>query len=168
MGMDTKTRTDLLIAAMNAVGPVSEPTTNSKGTEIASAAETWEFNVEQKAMEIMTMSADGSRLSRSLDVVATAHDKSHQGSKAFSATLKDLSIESSSRRAILTLRGRGADEDEQVRTDRTDTARGALMARTAKALVGHRVMVYIEMEETPQGRKVRILRHLTDLGPDQD
>lgn len=168
MAMDSKTRTDLLIAAMNAVGPVSDPTTNSRGTEIASAAETWEFQVEQQAMKIMTMAAEGSRLSRALDVVATAHDRDFKGSKAFSATLKAVDIEPSSKRGILTLRARGAEEDEQVRTDRTDTARGALMVRLAKALEGHRVMVYIEMEETPQGRKVRILRHLTDLGPDQD
>lgn len=169
MSLDSKTRLELMIAAMNAVGPVpAEPTRSSSGAEIASPTEQWEFDVEQKAMEIMTMASQGSRFSRALDVIATAHDRSVSSSKAFSATVKGVEIEERSRRAVLTVRARGAEEDEQVRTDRTDTGRGALMARTAKALVGHRVMVYIEMEETSQGRKVRILRHLTDLGPDQD
>lgn len=166
MALDDKTRTDLLIAAMTAVGPVTAPTVNGSGAVIASAAETWEFQVEQKAMEIMVMGSTGSRFARALDVVATAHDRSVATSKAFSAKLVGFEIEDRSKRVVVILAAKGADETEFVRTDRFDTGRGALMARQVKALEGHRVMVYIEMEETSAGRKVRILRHLIDLGPD--
>lgn len=166
--LDSKTRTDLLLAAMNAVGTVTEPTTNSKGTVVASVQETWQHLVEQKAMQILTMGSEGSQFARTLDVVATAHNRDYKGSKAFSAVIKGVELEKSSRRLVVTLRANGADEDEFVRTDRTDTGRGAMMAREANALVGHRAMVYIEMEETSAGRKVRILRHLSDLGPNQE
>lgn len=169
--LDSKTRNDLLLAAMTAVGPVNEPTTNSNGAVVASVKETWEHLVEQKAMEILTMGAEGSRFSRALDVVATAHDKQIDTSKAFSAVVKGIEFHPKSKRVIVTLRTKranGAEEDEVVRTDRTDTGRGALMARQVNALVDHRVMVYIEMEKMANGNKVRILRHLTDLGPNQE
>ncbi|WP_114906765.1 hypothetical protein [Ornithinimicrobium murale] len=166
--LDSKTRTDLLLAAMNAVGAVAQPTTNSNGAVVASVSETWQHKVEQKAMEILTMGSEGSQFARALDVVATAHDKQIDTSKAFSAVIQSIELHGNSKRVLVTLHAKGADEDETVRTDRTDTGRGALMAREVNALVGHRVMVYIEMERMSNGNKVRILRHLTDLGPNQE
>lgn len=166
--LDSKTRSDLLLAAITAVGQVTEPTTNSNGAVVASAKETWEHLVEQKAMELLVMGSESSRFSRALDVIATAHDKQIDTSKAFSTVIRDIEFHAKSKRVVVTLRANDADEDEVVRTDRTDTGRGALMARQVKALVGHRVMVYIEMERMTNGNKVRILRHLTDLGPNQE
>ncbi|WP_028245557.1 hypothetical protein [Pseudoclavibacter soli] len=56
---------------------------------------------------------------------------------------------------------------EVIRTDRTDTPEGLLLAKRATELVGHKVVVYKAHEtlKNDANRKVKILRHLTDLGP---
>jgi hypothetical protein len=55
---------------------------------------------------------------------------------------------------------------EAIRTDRTDTIDGLLMAKEASGLVGHRVLVYKVMEVAANNPniKVRVLKLLTDLG----
>lgn len=57
---------------------------------------------------------------------------------------------------------------EVIRTDRTDTPEGLITARLATGLVGHRVLVYKAHEtlKNDQNRRVKILRHLVDLGVD--
>lgn len=174
--MNDQTRTDIILAALNAVGPVTEPTTNAAGALVASAGETWEFAVEQKAMEIMLMTAPDSRLTRRLGLVSSAHDRDNKTSKAFSGVITDVTIEQPSTRALVSVKSPSGNKPiETARTDRTDTAFGALMARRAHALIGHRVMVYLEMEEfvgrngdsAGQVVKSRTIRHLVDLGPSQ-
>lgn len=170
--MDTDTRTQIILAALAATPAVTEPTTNSKGTVIASADETHRYNVTRKAMDITLMTSPTSSLSRSIDLVDGAFDAARDTSKAFSAVITGVTIEGTSRRAIVALKTRVSEKNpegaETARTDRTDTAAGALMAREANALVGHRVMVYLEMEVTRNDRNVRIVRHLVDLGVNQD
>ena len=54
---------------------------------------------------------------------------------------------------------------EAIRTERTDVIDGLLLAKEATSLVGHRVVVYKINEPIKNGTlKVRVLRHLTDLG----
>ena len=55
---------------------------------------------------------------------------------------------------------------EAIRTDRTDTLDGLLMAKEATSLIGHRVLVYKinEVLKSNPNLKVRVLKHLTDLG----
>jgi hypothetical protein len=54
---------------------------------------------------------------------------------------------------------------EAIRTERTDVLDGLLLAKEATSLIGHRVVVYKINEPIKGGTlKVRVLRHMTDLG----
>ena len=57
---------------------------------------------------------------------------------------------------------------EIVRTDRTDDPDGLMVASEAKALLGHRVLVWVVLEPwaSDTNRKTRVLVHLMDLGAD--
>ncbi|APX31746.1 hypothetical protein BH708_02335 [Brachybacterium sp. P6-10-X1] len=57
---------------------------------------------------------------------------------------------------------------EIVRTDRTDDPEGLMVASEAKALLGHRVLVWVVLEPwaSDANRKTRVLVHLMDLGAD--
>src|SRR5699024_2401544 len=54
---------------------------------------------------------------------------------------------------------------EIVRTDRTDDPEGLMVASEAKALIGHRVLVWVVLEPWASdcSRKTRVLVHLMDL-----
>lgn len=95
--------------------------------------------------------------------------------KTFIGTVTDVKKEQSSTRGVITLftnteqaRDGLPAGHEQVRTDRTDSGvAGKALALKARSLIGHRVLVHVEIEEY-QGKngpgKVRVLRHLEDLG----
>jgi hypothetical protein len=54
---------------------------------------------------------------------------------------------------------------ETIRTQRTDTSDGLLLAKEASSLIGHRVVIFKINEPIGDGkRNVRVVRHLTDLG----
>ena len=55
---------------------------------------------------------------------------------------------------------------EAIRTERTDTLDGLTMAKEATSLIGHRVLIYKvqEVAKNNPNLKVRVLRHVTDLG----
>lgn len=57
---------------------------------------------------------------------------------------------------------------EIVRTERTDDPEGLMVASEAKALVGHRVLLWVVLEPWANNadKKTRVLLHLMDLGPD--
>ncbi|ATG52087.1 hypothetical protein CFK38_11555 [Brachybacterium vulturis] len=57
---------------------------------------------------------------------------------------------------------------EIVRTERTDGPDGLMVASEAKALLGHRVLVWVILEPwaSDSDRKTRVLVHLMDLGAD--
>lgn len=62
---------------------------------------------------------------------------------------------------------RREDGMEDVNTERTDRVDGMAVAQKAKALKGHRVLVYVEMEAFTAGgevKKMRIIRRILDLG----
>lgn len=57
---------------------------------------------------------------------------------------------------------------EIVRTERTDDPEGLMVASEAKALLGHRVLVWVILEPWANNpnKKTRVLVHLMDLGAD--
>lgn len=124
----------------------------------------WVARCQEHLARIMAMVAPDSAISRFARGVMNA--------KVFSGTVVGLEKEVSSTRAIVTLRTRPSDHNpdgfEKVRTDRTDSDYGLRMARRARSLVGHRVLVWVEIETMAKGdRKVRVLRHIEDAGLDQ-
>lgn len=150
--MDDATRTSIIIAAAQAAGPDT-----GDGN--------WGTKVEEKAASIAAMVSPHSPVSRLVNDMAEA--------KAFTGTVLDVKKEQSSTRALVTLKTRPSDHHpsgvESARTDRTDNPSGRALARRIRDLKGHRVMVWIAMEEIAGGgRKVRVLRHVEDLGVDTD
>ncbi len=94
--------------------------------------------------------------------------------KVFSGIVRDVKKEQSSTRGVITLHT-GTDRAtdgvpagcEQVRTERTDNPEGLAMARKVKSLIGHRVLVWVEVEEFTTGnvtKKMRVVRHTEDRG----
>ena len=117
--------------------------------------------IAQSAAEITAAVDPKSALSRLIDAV--------HGSKVFTAVVTEVVREQSSTRGLVTLRARPSqfhpDGIEQARTERTDSPEGLLMARTLRALTGHRVALWIEEQTTGNGaRKVRVIQHVKDLG----
>jgi len=87
--------------------------------------------------------------------------------KPFPATVLGGKIEESSTRClvrILAVKSKDG-QPEEIRTDRTDSADGKAMLERVKALKGHKVLVFKQME-TNNGTDYRVLRHIVDLGED--
>lgn len=57
---------------------------------------------------------------------------------------------------------------EYVRTERTDDPEGLMLASEAKALIGHRVLLWVVLEPWANNadKKTRVVLHLMDLGAD--
>lgn len=147
--MDTDTRTQIILAAIAAAGPAGDDQAD------------WNARVTDAAATITAMCNDKSQIAKVIDGVAN--------SKVFAATVVKVDKEQSSTRGLVTLRTRPSERHpdgiEQARTERTDNPMGLAMARRLRSLVGHRVLLHIEVEEVP-GRdfKVRVIRHVQDLG----
>lgn len=147
--MDTNTRTQVILAAVGAAGP--------KGEDAAD----WNARVRDNAVSIAVMLGENSSVSKALEKFLAA-------GKPFPATILGGRKEQSSTRVVVRIRNKDG-EEEEIRTDRTDTPEGLAMANIVKGLVGHRVLIWKELEEMgggSNGRKVRILRHVEDLGVD--
>lgn len=156
--MDHSTRTSVVAAAVVAAGPV----TGYDGEDA------WQHQVHANAVSIAVMASDTSQIARSIQSVENA--------KVFSGTVMQVRKEHSSTRGVITLH---TDTDrtkdgvpegcESVRTDRTDNPLGLAMARRVKSLVGHRVLVWVEIEEFNGGQgKVRVVKHVEALAPDAE
>ena len=149
--MDESTRTKIILAAIESVGPV--------GDDPAS----WQDAVAQSAARITAMTSERSAISKVVDSVAN--------SKVFPATIQRLQLEKASNRVMVTLGTKPSthhpDGVEVARTERLDNG-GQALANTLKALKGHRVMLWVEVQETSASKKVRIVTHVEDLGPADD
>lgn len=139
------------------------------GAVAAAGADTgdgaWAGRVEDYAAQIFTMGGERSHVARMLTSLGSC--------KVFTGAVLGIQREQSSTRGIVTLKTGTSDTRdglpagcEQVRTDRTDSeGRGLRLARQVRTLIGHRVLVWVEVEEYNGGRgKVRVLRHVEDLG----
>ena len=148
--MDSNIRTSIVTAAVIAAGPAGEDRA------------AWQTQVHENAVSIAVMSSETSQIAKAIDQIEKC--------KVFSGSVVAVKKEQSSTRGIVTLNTgtdrvkEGLDAGcEQVRTERTDNPFGLAMARKARELIGHRVLVWVEVEEIGD-RKVRVLRHLESLG----
>jgi hypothetical protein len=147
--MEQVDKNQIVIAAVGAAGPV--------GDDRAA----WSDRVVEMAAQITAMSSPNSDVMTTIDSVSNA--------KVFTATLLEIKKEQSSTRGLLTLKTRvsehSPDGTEQARTERTDTRQGIAMARRCRALVGHRVAVWVEVQTMKNStNKVRVIAHIEDLG----
>jgi len=148
-------RRQVILAAVAATGPDNGP--DERGL-------TWPQRVAESAGRIAAMLDPHSEVSRAIGQVEMA--------KVFPATVVDVRREASSTRAIVTLRTKVSDRHpdgvETARSERTDDPLGLAMARRLTALRGHRVMLWVELQQmsTNTDRRVRIIRHVEDLGLD--
>jgi hypothetical protein len=139
----------IVLASVSAAGPV--------GDDLAA----WNESVSDMAARITAMCSPTSSIAKIVAGVAN--------SKVFTATVMEIKKESSSTRGLVTLKTRPSkfheDGIEQARTERTDSPDGLAMARRLRGLVGHRVAIWVEVEEINDGaNKVRVVRHVEDLG----
>lgn len=148
--MDEMLRTQIILAAVNMTAQDGDETD-------------WAARCRENAFRITALTNPASELSQAIEAMSSA--------KVFSGVVTQLRKEASSTRAVVTLRTKPNDRHpdglETVRTDRTDSIVGLRMARRVRGLVGHRVLVWVELEQMARGdNKVRVLRHIEDMGPD--
>lgn len=120
-------------------------------------AELSEGSTSWKLIDRLTGNADGLELKR------------------FVGTIVKVTREKSSTRGKLLLHtGTKKEIDgleagyETVRTERTDDPEGLMLASEAKALIGHRVLLWVVLEPWANNadKKTRVVLHLMDLGVD--
>lgn len=186
--MDDAQRLSIITAAVSAAGPQTaytkveqvqaknddgSPKFDSENRPVLVPVEVqdpgaWQTAVIQNAVQIAVMAGEKSNVVAAIDQITK--------SKTFTGTVIEVKKEPSSTRGIITLHT-GTDRVkegvpagcEQVRTDRTDNPLGLALARKMKNLIGHKVVVWVEVEEINGGSgKVRVLRHVESLGVDQD
>lgn len=147
--MEQSEKNQVVIAAIGAAGPVGDDSAE------------WNGRVLELAGQITAMCSPTSDVQKVIDSV--------NDSKVFTATLLSIKKEATSTRGLLTLGTRvsehSPDGTEQARTERTDTPLGMAMARRCRALVGHKVAVWIEVQTMSKStNKVRVITHIEDLG----
>jgi hypothetical protein len=147
--MDDATRTQVILAAVGSAGPVGDDRAE------------WNAKVRDQAVSIAVMLGEQSSVSQALLKFTNAD-------KPFPAVIIGGRREASSTRIIVKLRNKDGAEEE-IRTDRTDTPEGLAMSNIVRSLKGHKVLVWKEIETFNSGGKalkVRVLRHVEDLGVD--
>jgi len=138
----------IVLAAIAAAGPAADD------------PESWSSRVaELSAMVAAMLTPQSDQMRRAAAVVA---------SKVFTAELRSVRREMSSDRVVIELRTNPTkfhpDGVELARTERLDSG-GRALARRCRELVGHRVKVWVEVQEISGGaKKVRVLQHIEDLG----
>ena len=148
--MEQATVNEIILAAVGAAGPVGDDKS------------AWVDRVTDMAAEIAILCSDRSRPCRRIQSVAN--------SKVFTANVVGGKLEASSTRGVVNLKTKPTaqhpDGLEQVRTERTDSHDGAAMWERLKALKGHRVVLWVEVQEYNSGQgKVRVVQYVEDLGP---
>lgn len=152
--MSESERRQVILAAVAATGPDNGP--DERGL-------TWPQCVAETAARITAMLDPHSEVSRAIGHL--------EMSKVFVATVANVQREASSTRALVTLRTRPSDRHpdglETARSDRTDQPLGMVMAKRLVSLKGHRVMLWVELEQMggQADRRVRVIRHVEDLDP---
>jgi len=150
--MDDALRTQIICAAIQSVGPMGQE-----------SPELWQAKVADRAAAIAAWCQPGSFISKTIEQVMQ--------SKTFVGSVVKIEQEITSTRGIVTLRTapneHHPDGIETVRTERTDNPLGRMMVRKVKSLIGHKALLYVEVEPISNStRKSRVLRHIEDLGVD--
>jgi hypothetical protein len=154
MALDAKERNDIILGAVAMTGPVGESQSE------------WDAKLKSNAKSLALMLNDNSDVARSINMLAEC--------KNFTGTILGVQKEASSTRGFIALKTVESkfspDGIEVARTERTDSSdeAKAFASRLRTELTGHRVLVWVEMQETKGGQKVRILQHVQDLGLDPD
>jgi hypothetical protein len=151
--METTTKENIIVAAVIASGPQGDDPGE------------WRTRLGATIASITAMMDPDSDAMRIIDSVA--------GAKIFPATIVKVEKEKSSTRGLVSLKTRPSDRNpdgvESARTERTDSERGRAMARRLRALIGHKVLVYIDLQKMASGSStVRVIAHVEDLGVDED
>lgn len=152
--METAERTQIILAAIAAAGPVEDGNVAAWNTKVATAA-----------ASITAMCDAKSRLAKVIDGVSN--------SKVFTGTVLGITREESSTRGLVKLKTRPSENHpdgiEDARTERTDTDMGIAMARKIREeLLGHKIAVWIENQPLgSSGKTVRVIQHVEDLGVDE-
>lgn len=143
------TTTDIVLAAVNSTAPKQDDESDSQ----------YQSRVKSQAVALTVMLGESSPVTKAIGQV--------QNCKVFSATVAKVVKEKSSTRGKVTLKTKPSkwneDGTEEARTERTDNPDGLLMAKRLTELKGHRVLLWVEVEEF-DGGKVRVIRHVEDLG----
>ena len=154
--MSTISREEIVLAAVNSAGPKGEEET----------PEQYQGRIAAQARSIYLMLGERSPVRRKLDALADA--------KVFTGEVVKVVREKSSTRGKITLKTQPSkhypDGLETVRTERTDgeDGQGLAMAKRFTELKGHRVLLWVEVQEMSNGNKVRIVQHVEDLGMPRD
>ena len=147
MAIDEATRTQVILAAVGSAGPVGDDKAE------------WNQRVTDQAVTIAVMLGESSSVTKALEAFERA-------GKPFPVTILGGRTEHSSTRVIVLFRNKDG-ENEEIRTDRTDGPEGTAMSNIVRALVGHKVLLWKEVETYNGGQgKVRVIRHVEDLGVD--
>ncbi len=115
-------------------------------------------SLTQEVLSISRMTADNS-----LAVLV-------QNSVRLVGTIKNIEFEESSQRYLITFLATNAEEDEIVRSERVDSARGSVVKELwgRSNLIGHRVVLYKHNERVGEDKKrekgYRVAPWVTDLG----
>lgn len=177
----------IILAALSAAGPIipltkEEKSARKNGEAVRDPQTEWDQNVKAIARNIKTMLRPDSEINKQLKALDKCFDPDSSDGKSFMGTIMRSKKEpgyngkAPSQRALVTLFTDTQREQkglpmgfENVRTDRTDNPNGLAIAQLAASLVGHKVIVYIEMEPIKgRDQKARVGIHFEDLGVDPD
>jgi len=139
----------IVLAAVSATGPMGNDQND------------WMVSIQDMAARITAMCTPNSSVAKVIQGVAN--------SKVFTGVVLGIVKEDSSTRGVVTIRGRPSkfheDGIETARTERTDSPVGLAMAKRIRRLVGHRIVLWVEVEQIRDGSsKTRVIRHVEDLG----
>src|SRR5207253_1489873 len=115
-------------------------------------------SITARAVDLALLAAPDSPVMATVDRVLAA--------SRFVAVIRGVAVEDSSTRGLVKLETRKGDEvdTETIRTERTDGPEGRAMVDRLRPLIGHRVLVFKEVEDGGRDRKYRLLVHVVDLG----
>jgi hypothetical protein len=141
--------TAIILAAINASGP--------------NDGDDYQSRVIANAKNISVLLGENSPVNKAITQM--------ENSKNFTAIVGPIVKEKSSTRGLVKLKtkpsGHSPEGQETARTDRTDNPEGKAMAKRLQSLLGHRVLLWVEVEEYSSSNgsgKVRVIRHVEDLG----
>lgn len=150
--MEDATRTQIILAAVTSAGPVVDG-------DVAG----WNATVERQAARISVLVSAKGDIAKTLDAIENA--------SIYTATVVSVTKEASSTRGLVQLKTKPStnypDGIEPIRTERTDSPSGLGMAKAMRSLIGHKVVIWKEIQKY-DGGTVRIVRHVEDLGVDPE
>lgn len=152
MAVTEALRQSIILGAANITGPIGDDESD------------WEIRLKQNAKRLTSMLSPESVLSRAIDTL--------DGCDKFTATIAFVGQEEKSKRGYVVLKGAPTDKNETgLEALRTEIVAGSkentAFAKRLRSLTGHRVLVFKELQEMKgNGRKVRVIQHVEDLGED--